>query len=260
MPRWSQVRHRLDLRASQVRARPSCHDFAQANVTKTLATLADAQENLTDAKAALDDLTLTSPVTGVVTAVTGAVGQSTGAATSAASGGSGAASATGSSSAFVTISSLAKMQVAATFDEADAARLEVGQAATVTFPAVDDVTAEATVTALDPVGSTSGSVVTFGATITLDAVPDGVRRGQTASVTVTTESATDVVAVSSQAVEVSTTADGVTTGSVTVQATDGSTSVRTVEIGVQGDSLRERRGARPPRGRARRRDRGDAVR
>ena len=45
----------------------------------------------------------------------------------------------------------------------------------------------ATVTAIDPTASTSNNVVTYGATITLGSLPDGIRLGQTAEVTVTTD-------------------------------------------------------------------------
>ena len=63
-----------------------------------------------------------------------------------------------------------------------------------TFPALGDVTAKGTITRIDPVGTVSSSVVTFGVTVRL-AHGGALTRsgsGDRASVTVTTATATDV--------------------------------------------------------------------
>ncbi|WP_098456072.1 efflux RND transporter periplasmic adaptor subunit [Sanguibacter antarcticus] len=206
--------------------------------------------------AATASTTLLSPVAGTVTAMSGAVGDTVSAGTS--SSGSGASDAgagasdagtgasTGASSAFVTISSTTSLRITASFDESDAAQLEVGQSADVTFPAVEGASATATVTAIDPVGTATSSVVTFGATITLDAPPEGVRLGQTASLTVTTAEAVDVLTVPSQAVTIdvtptvdATTGEQIVTGTVTVLAADGTQAEQAVTVGVQGDATSE---------------------
>lgn len=224
---------------------------AQSEVTQAQTRLADAQAVLAEAQAAVADTTLVSPVAGVVTGVGGAVGDtitgSSGSGSSAAAGSSGSGgTSAAASSAFVTVADTSALRVSATFDEADAAQLAVGQAATVTFPAVDGASAAASVTAIDPVGAATNGVVTYGATITLTEVPASVRLGQTASVVVVTESAQDVLVVPSQAVEVQAAgqptggeAEASVWGTVTVQGDDGARESVRVEIGVQGDSTTE---------------------
>ena len=129
------------------------------------------------------------------------------------------------------------MTVSAAFAEADAAKLSVGQVADVTFPAVSGVSVTAKVTAIAPTGTTTNSVVTYPATITLDSVPAGVRLGQTADVSVTTASASGVLYLPSQAVTVGAAdGSGTTSGTVTVVGADGSQTLTQVVVGVQGDS------------------------
>jgi macrolide-specific efflux system membrane fusion protein len=131
------------------------------------------------------------------------------------------------------------LTTSASFAEADAAKLSVGQVAAVTFPAVPSASATAEVTSISPTGTTSNGVVTYAATITLDSPPAGVRLGQTADVTVTTAQVADVVTLPSNAVTVGTAAaDGTTTGTGTVRivAADGTTTTTAVTIGLQGDS------------------------
>ena len=217
--------------------------------TVTASTVTQAKEKVTSTRSALDDAeealsgtTLTAPIAGLVTAVNGTVGASSGSSSGGSSSGgqsSGAVgSTTASSSAFVTIADTSAYPVAASFAEADIAALAVGQAATVTFPAVDGVTGTAKVTTIAPTATTSNNVVSYAATITLDALPDGIRIGQSAQISVTTASATNVLGVPSAAVTSSGTGDAAT-HSVTVVADDGTRTRTTVEIGVQGDSTTE---------------------
>ena len=85
---------------------------------------------------------------------------------------------------FVTIADTTQMTMTASIAEADIADVAVGQLADVTFPALDDVATTATVTAIAPTATASNSVVTYATTITLDSIPEGLRLGQTASVTI----------------------------------------------------------------------------
>ena len=137
----------------------------------------------------------------------------------------------------MTVADTSVLTTAASFAEADAAKLSVGQVAAVTFPAVPNVSATAKVTAISPTGTTSNGVVTYAATITLDSAPAGVRLGQTAAVTVTTAQAADAVTLPSNAVTIGTVAaDGTTTGTVRIVAADGTTTTTAVAVGLQGDS------------------------
>jgi macrolide-specific efflux system membrane fusion protein len=196
------------------------------------------------------DATLTAPGAGLIVAVNGAVGQQTGpsgaSATSssktASAGGAGASGASGSgssasassssssSSGFVTIADTSKMTVPAEIAEADIASVSVGQAATVTFPAVSGVTATAKVTAIAPEGTASNSIVTYPTTITLDSIPTGVRLGQTADVSITTKSSpANALYVPAVAI---TSVNG--TSTVKVLSASGTVTTKQVKLGVAG--------------------------
>jgi len=234
---------------SQITSAKAQLSSARGQVSSATSSVTQAETALATAEAAVGKATLTAPISGVITAVSSTVGSSVsvgGASSGAAASSTAASSATASttsasttSSGFVTIDDPATLQVRASFAEADAAQLSVGQAASVTFPAVTDVTATAKVTAIAPTGTTSNGVVTYAGTVTLDKRPEGVRLGQTASVSVTTAKATKVVSVPSNAVTVGTITNGKTAGTVTVVAADGTQKVTNVTIGVQGDTSTE---------------------
>ncbi|HEY4153186.1 MAG TPA: efflux RND transporter periplasmic adaptor subunit, partial [Pseudolysinimonas sp.] len=171
------------------------------------------------AQADLAKATLTSPITGLVIAVNGEVGATSGNSSASSSGGSsGSGSGSGassgsssssSSSAFVTIADVSSYVVTTNIAEADIAKVTVGQAAAITFPALTGTTAMAKVTSISPTATSSNSVVTYATTITLDAIPDGLRLGQTAEVAITiATSADDALYVPAAAI---TTANGTST-------------------------------------------------
>ena len=192
---------------------------AQNNVT-TASLSAD------DAQADVDGTRLTAPMAGTVIAVNGTVGSASGSS----GGGSGSSASGSSSSGFLEIANLGDLQVSAGFGEADATKLKIGQAATITWSALGDARAQGKVVAIDPSATTSDSVVTYGVTTSIDTLPAGAKPGQSVSVTVTTGTATNATYVNSAAVTVSG-----NRYTVTVLNGDGSTETRTVEVGVQGD-------------------------
>jgi len=189
-----------------------------------------------EAEAAVDGTVLTAPMAGTVTAVNGTLGSSSGGSTSGSSqGGNGQASAaqqeSSSSTGFVELQDLTKMQVTAAFAEADATRLKEKQPATITWNALDGTSATGRVSAIDPSATTANDVVTYGVSLSLDKVPAGVKAGQTVSVAVTTGSVRNVLMVSSSAIT--------TVGnrhSVTV-LNGAAEEVRPVEIGLEGDGV-----------------------
>ncbi len=223
---------------SQVTSAKAQVSSATSQVTQANAQVTSAEAALATAKADLAGTTLTASMPGTVTAVNGAVGDSSGGSSSGSTGTSSSTSSSTTSTGLITIADTSVFTVSAAFAEADAAQLSVGQVADVTFPAVPGVTATAKVTAISPSGTTTNSVVTYAATITLDSAPAGVRLGQTADVSVTTASASGVLYLPSQAVTVGTTdaASGTTSGTVTLVGADGSRTVTQVVVGVQGDS------------------------
>lgn len=123
------------------------------------------------------------------------------------------------------------MIVPAEIAEADIASVSVGQAATVTFPAVSGVTVTAKVTAIAPEGTASNSIVTYPTTITLDSIPTGVRLGQTADVSITTKSSpANALYVPAAAI---TTVNG--TSTVKVLSSSGTVTSKQVKLGVAGN-------------------------
>lgn len=216
---------------------------AAAQVTQADAAITSAQASLTSAKDDLSKATLTASISGTVTAVNASKGDqasasSTGSSSSSSSSGSSATSSTSttsSSSAVVEISNTKTYVLSASFDEADATTVKVGDKASLTFPALDDsVTATGTITSLDPIPTTSNSVVTYTGTITLSDVPSEVRIGQSAEASIVTQSAENVLSVPTQALTVSG-----SSYSVVVVGDDDTRTETTVEIGVQGDSTTE---------------------
>jgi len=193
---------------------------AQSQLRQAQTSVDNAADTLADAQADLASATLTSPIAGLVIAI-GAVGDSAGSAV-------GGTESTG----FATIADVSAMSMTADIAEADIADVTVGQVATVTFPALADVEATATVTAISPTATASNSVVTYATTITLDAIPEGLRLGQTAEVDITIESsAEDALYVPSAAITTAT--DG--TSTVDVVEEDGTVTTTTVTLGVVGD-------------------------
>jgi membrane fusion protein, macrolide-specific efflux system len=132
----------------------------------------------------------------------------------------------------MTIDDVSQYTVSAAIAEADIANVKVGQAATITFPALaTTTTSSAKVTAIAPTGTSSNSIVTYATTITLTHPPAGLRLGQTANVSITTDaSAASALYVPAAAI---TTANGVSTVKV---VKNGKTTSVTVKTGIVGDN------------------------
>lgn len=205
-----------------------------SQVASAKAQVIQAQATYDDAQDAVAATTLYAPISGTVLEVNGKVGQTSGS-SSGSSGSSqpGASTSSSSSSDLVVVANLAALQVSVSVPESDIGSLSVGQTATVTFPAVSGASAKGKITSIDPVGTTSNSVVTFGVVVRLSGVPKTIRLGQSASVTITTDSAKGVLVVPSTAVT--------TNGSrSTVLLLQNGQQVRTqVTVGVAGDSWTE---------------------
>jgi macrolide-specific efflux system membrane fusion protein len=115
------------------------------------------------------------------------------------------------------------------FDESDISKLKVGQAATVTLEALSGVELAAKVTAISPLGTTSSSVVSYDATLTLEQQDARIKPGMSASAAV----------IVNQAQGVTVPNDAVTgTGSLGTVSEDvnGKSVSRQVVVGERGDS------------------------
>jgi membrane fusion protein, macrolide-specific efflux system len=84
------------------------------------------------------------------------------------------------------------MTMTVAFSESDITKVKVGQPATVTLDALSGVELGAHVTAISTVGTTSSSVVSYDATLTLDQRDSRVRPGMSASASVIVQQAQGV--------------------------------------------------------------------
>jgi multidrug efflux pump subunit AcrA (membrane-fusion protein) len=202
------------------------------SVTSLQAKVDQAELSLQQAKNALSATVLTAPGAGTVTAITGSVGQQVGS-SSAASSSSAKGSTSGSSttSGFITLTDLANLVVKANVAEIDVSKVKAGQDASVTVNALPDTPIAAKVITADLTPTTTNNIVQFGVSLSLTQPPQGLRPGQSASVSITVARADDALAVPSAAVR---TVGG--TSTVTVLS-NGQEETRVVQVGVRSEAL-----------------------
>ena len=172
-----------------------------------------AQVAVATAQKAVSDTVLVAPASGTVSAVNGAVGEAV------ASGGDG----------FITLVNLGTLQVKAAFSETDAAKVQVGQTATVSFDALTGQTFTGKVIAIDAASTVTSNVVTYNVTVALDSTSPQVKVGMTASVDVTVAQKDDVLVLPASALS-----GRGDTAAVTVRTADGDEE-RQVTVGLRGD-------------------------
>ncbi|RKN41069.1 efflux RND transporter periplasmic adaptor subunit [Micromonospora endolithica] len=174
-----------------------------------------AQLALAEAADRLAGTTITAPVAGRVLSVAGPVGTRVSA-----------------GARFIELAVVDGMQVTATFPEADAGQIAVGQTATVTPAGRPDTELDAEVVQVDPVGTSDGQVVRFGVRLALGDAPDDLLIGQSAAVRIRIATVADVLRLPAGAVEVR--RDGA--GTVLVA---GAAEPRPVVVGLRGDQFVE---------------------
>jgi HlyD family secretion protein len=86
-------------------------------------------------------------------------------------------------------------------DEVDAAKVRAGQAATITFDAINNFTATGTVGQVDLVGTVSSGVVSYNVRILIDTRDERIRPGMSLNVTITTERKDNILTVPTAAVK-----------------------------------------------------------
>jgi multidrug efflux pump subunit AcrA (membrane-fusion protein) len=191
---------------------------SDATLASDKAAVATAQQSVDSAQSSLDNAQLVSPVDGVVltVAITAGVNAPSGSA--------------------ITIQSNA-FQVSASVAEADLPSLKLAQTANVTLTA-SGLTATGAVTQISPTGSSSGGgVVTYAILVSLPTPPAGTASGMSASISITTASATNVIAVPAIALVGS-------AGSYSVRVLDasGQPQLVSVQVGLVTSSLAEIQG------------------
>jgi len=130
----------------------------------------------------LSDYTIVAPFAGTVSVVDAKVGDSAGSAAVA---------------TIITPQSIAQLSV----NEVDAAKIAVGQKATLTFDAIDGLTLTGTVAEVDTTGTVSQGVVSYGVQITLDTQDSRVKSGMTVNADIQTAVHQNVLTVPSSAVK-----------------------------------------------------------
>jgi multidrug efflux pump subunit AcrA (membrane-fusion protein) len=222
-----------------------------ATLAQDRAQVLQAQVALASAQRTLDQNVLRAPVAGTVASVGGVLGQSvSGGGTSAnsssasstssaastgssAGGSAGSTSTSTSTSAFVTLVNLQGLEVTASFSESDAAKIQLGQAGTITVSALPGKELAAHVVSIDTSGTSSSGVVTYTVTMALDRTVSGLKPGMSANATVTTGERDNVLNVPNAAV----TGTG-STATVKVLK-NGVQSTVNVVTGLKGDSTTE---------------------
>jgi membrane fusion protein, macrolide-specific efflux system len=250
--------------AAQTRAKDAGADAA--TLASASAEVTSAEAAVTTAQQTLDGTVLTAPIAGTVTAVNGAVGSSSGSGSNGSSGsssanannsggnggssaiggngangGNGAAGSSSSSSSsssstssgFIALADLTKMQINASFAEADATKLKPGQVANIGWSALTGARATGKVATIAPTATTSNNVNSYAVVISLDSLPDGVRIGQSTTAVVTIAEADNVLRIPAAALR---TGGGQRTVEV---STNGKTAFKTVEVGIQGNDYVE---------------------
>jgi len=238
--------------AAQTRAKDAGADAA--TLASASAEVTSAEAAVTTAQQTLDGTVLTAPIAGTVTAVNGAVGSSSGSGSNGSSGSSNASSGSSSANAnsssggnnaansssgsstfsgFIALADLTKMQINASFAEADATKLKPGQVANIGWSALTGARATGKVATIAPTATTSNNVNSYAVVISLDSLPDGVRIGQSTTAVVTIAEADNVLRIPAAALR---TGGGQRTVEVSA---NGKTEFKTVEVGIQGNDYVE---------------------
>ena len=185
-----------------------------SDIAQQQASIVTAQIAVSTAQKAVSDTTLVAPAAGTVSAVNGAVGE---------------AVATGGTTGFITLVNLSTLQVKAAFSETDAAKVQLGQAASISFDALANQTFTGKVVAIDAASTVTSNVVTYNVTVAPDSTSPQVKEGMTATVDVTVAEKDGVLVLPASAI----TGRG-QTATVTVRTANGDEQ-RQVSIGLRGD-------------------------
>jgi HlyD family secretion protein len=199
--------------AKEQPGRPADIAAAQAAVTGANASLQQAQDRLTE-------YAIISPFDGVVTAVAikkGEVGSP--------------------NTPAITVMTASGFLVRVGFPEVDAARIESGDPATITFDALPETPVKGKVESVEPSATTVNGVSTYFARVLLESIPPTVRVGMSASVKVLFDTRTKVVTV--PLVAVGQTDDGTASVKRVITAGDENTPNKTEVVNVETGATAE---------------------
>lgn len=177
------------LQSAQLQYEAKIAPPTDAQVAQAQAQVSQAQASYENALTTYNNNIIKSPINGTVAAVNVSVGDQAN------------AGSTGSSvTDLMTI--ITPQQVAnVTLNEVNAAKVQVGQKATLTFDAVSGLSLIGTVAEIDTVGTVTSGVVTYGAQITLDANSNQIKPGMSTTVNIITKVDQNVMAVPTTAIK-----------------------------------------------------------
>jgi HlyD family secretion protein len=138
---------------------------------------------LQEAKDALNDYYIYAPLSGIISELNISTGEDVSSGTSLAT--------------IITDSKIAQI----TLSEVDVAKVKIGNRATLTFDAIEDLTLTGEVTEVDSVGSANSGVVSYGLEITFDTNEENIKSGMSASATIITNSKGDVLTIPTAALK-----------------------------------------------------------
>lgn len=118
-----------------------------------------------------------------------------------------------------------------TLNEVDVSKVHVGQKAKLTFDAIDGLTIDGTVTAVDLIGTVSQGVVNYNVEIMLDTQDDRIKSGMSVSASIIVESKENVLTVPNSAIK--------TLGKQTYIETGNPPKKVNVQIGISNDTSTE---------------------
>jgi len=121
-----------------------------------------------------------------------------------------------------------------TLNEVDISKVRVGQKATITFDAIDNLSVTGEVADVDTLSTTSQGVVTYDATVVFDVQDERVRPGMSVSVDIITDRTSGVLTVPNAAIK----SQGASSY-VEVMQPDGIVQRQTVLTGLAGDTTTE---------------------
>jgi HlyD family secretion protein len=179
--------------------------------------LVEQKENdLSDAKENLANYSIRAPFDGVIATIDVEKGDSVSSATTL--------------TTLITTQKIAEI----TLNEVDVAKVKVGQKATLTFDALEDISITGTVLSIDTEGEVSQGVVSYGIKIGLDTQDERIKSGMSITADIITDAKQDVLIVPNSAVK----SQG---NSYYVELTEATGGVKqqTVEIGLSNDTSTE---------------------
>ncbi len=203
----------------------------QNTLAQRKSSLLAAQTKLSDAQETLDDYTVKAPFDGVIAKISAQEADSA-----------------SPSTAVATILTKAKIATLS-LNEVDAAKVALGQKATLTFDAVPDLSIAATVSEIDSIGTVTQGVVNYNVKLAFLTEDDRVKPGMSVNAVIVTNIKTDALLLPNGAVQTS--ANGVSTVKVLPNAkqsdlsnTQGITSAtepetKQIEIGLSNDESTE---------------------